>query len=102
MLAALRGFERAEEFAFGLFHEHDLAADRRVLNVNINDREKNGDATATAFHEHRFVHFIDDIDFAVTGGNDTANRCRCASFGIAEKVESEDCEKHPNDDGNRE
>src|SRR6266852_2704880 len=59
------GLEGAEKFSGCVFVKVDLAAYRRLLHMNVNDRKKDRDAPAFPAHELRLGGGVNHIHFAV-------------------------------------
>jgi hypothetical protein len=89
---------RAEEFARLVLEIRDLAADRRVLHVDVDDGKKDGNAFALAPHDFRFSRLIDDVDLAVGRRNNGVGNTRRGWIRVAKEIEGEYSEEYPQSD----
>jgi hypothetical protein len=89
------GLEGAEELAGSALEKDDLARHGRVLNVDINDGQKGGDAVAGAAHELRFADLFDGVHLAVSGRDDQAGAGWRIGRRVAKKINREEGEEQP-------
>ena len=78
-----------------MFEIGDASRHRRVLDVDIENGKKNGNALTFAAHEIRFGRGINCIHLAVAGRDDEASGGGRHCVGVAEKIKSEDDEQPP-------
>ena len=92
---------RVEILAGRVFEIGDAGGHRRVLHVDVNHGQKNGDALAFAAHEIRLGRRVNRVHLAVAGGDDEVRAGRHQRVGVAEKIKSEHGEQHPQRDQHR-
>ena len=89
------GFHRVQILAGRVLEKRDAARHRRVLNVNVEHGKKYRDAPAFAPDEIRLGRRVNHVHLAVAGRDDKILAGRHHRVGIAEKIQGESGEKHP-------
>ena len=83
------GRHGVQVFARGVLEKANPSTYRRLLHVDVEDREENGNPTATPPHHLRLVEFLHHIDPTVGRGDDESGSGGYVGGGIAEKVQRE-------------